>query len=110
MKSSPNLLLCTATLLASCAWPESSNWHLMDSGYSINSANASEFSIEVHLNQLKELGDDVNSPQFHQFVAERLKWHGICPSGWTPLQCAEDGSCLQRTRRSVTVPGRCTPS
>ena len=104
-------LLFTATLLASCAWSESSNWHLMDSGYSINPGDAaSDFLVEVHLNQLKELGGDVNSPQFRQFVAERLKWHGKCPSGWAPLPCAEDGSCLQRTGRSVTVPGRCTPS
>jgi len=106
-----NLLLCTVALLASCAWPESSNWHLMDSGYSINPGNsASDFSVEVHLNQLKALGGEINSLQFRQFVAERLKWHGMCPSGWAPLPCAEEGSCVQRTSRSVTVPGRCTPS
>jgi hypothetical protein len=101
-------LLCTATLLASCAWSESSNWHLMDEGYAIDAKSESEVSVEVHLNQLKALGGDVKTPQFRQFIADRLKWHGKCPSGWAPLPCAEDGSCLQRTKRSVTVPGRCT--
>lgn len=106
-----NLLACAAVVLASCAWPVSSNWHLMDSGYSISPGNgAGDFLVEVHLNQLKELGGDVNSAQFHQFVAERLKRHGRCPSGWAPLPCAESGSCLQHTGRSVTVPGRCTES
>jgi hypothetical protein len=102
-------LLFTTMLLASCAWSESSNWHLMDAGYSINQGDAAgDFLVEVHLNQLKELGGDVNSPQFRQFVAERLKRHGMCPSGWEPLPCVEDATCLQRTKRSVTVPGRCT--
>ncbi len=105
------LLACADVLLASCAWSESSNWHLMDSGYSINPGDAaSDFFVEVHVNQLKQLGGEVNSPQFRQFVAERLKLHGVCPSGWEPLPCVEDGTCVQRTRRSVTVSGRCTPT
>jgi hypothetical protein len=110
MKYKKPSLLCAAMLLASCAWPESSNWHLMDEGYAIDAKTANEVSVEVHLNQLKALGGEVNTPQFRQFIAERLKWHGMCPSGWAPLPCAEDGSCLERTRRSVTVPGRCTES
>lgn len=102
------LLACAAVLLASCTWSEGSNWHLIDEGYAIDAKNANEVSVEVHLNQLKDLGNDVNSPQFRQFIAERLKRHGMCPSGWEPLPCVEDATCVQRTRRSVTVPGRCT--
>jgi hypothetical protein len=101
------LLVYAAVLLASCAWSEKSNWHLMDSGYSIDAVSANEFTFAVHVNQLKQLGGEINSPQFRLFVAERLKWSGICPSGWTLLPCADDGSCIQRTHRSVTVPGRC---
>jgi hypothetical protein len=94
-------------LLASCTM--SSNWHLMDSGYSIDTLNAHEFAVEVHLNQLRQLGGDVTNRQFHLFVAERLRWHDLCPAGWVLLPCVEDGSCVQRTNRSVTVPGRCAP-
>ena len=107
MRYWPALLLCSATILASCA---GSKWHLLDSGYSINANDPSDVSVTVHVNQLKQLGGEVNAPQFRQFVAERLKWHGMCPAGWTPLPCVEDGSCLERTKSSVTVPGRCTES
>jgi len=103
-----HLVVCAAALLTSCAWSESSNWHLMDAGYSIDARDANEFAFEVHVNQLKQLGGEVSSPAFHLFVAERLKWHGMCPSGWALLPCVEDGACVQRTRRSVTVPGRCS--
>jgi hypothetical protein len=94
-------------MLASCAWSEKSNWHLIDSGYSINAADNNELAVEVHLNQLKQLGGEVNSAEFRLFVVERLKRHGLCPLGWQPLPCVEDGSCVQRTSRSVTVFGRC---
>ena len=99
--------LCAASLLASCAMD--SNWYLMDSGYSINpvAGDPDAYAVEVHLNQLKQLGGDVNSAKVRLFVAERLKWHGVCPAGWQPLPCVQDGSCLQRTRRSVTLTGRC---
>lgn len=99
--------LCAALVLASCA--VDSNWYLMDSGYSINpvEGDAQAYAIEVHLNQLKQLGGEVNSAEFRLFVAERLKIHGICLKGWQPLPCVADGSCVQHTRRSVTVPGRC---
>ena len=103
-------LLCTATLLASCAWPVASDMHLADEGYSIKALSADEVAVRVHMNQLKELGGEVTTAEFRNFAAERLKRHGMCPSGWAPLPCVEDGSCLQRTRRSVTVPGRCTQS
>jgi hypothetical protein len=102
-------LLVLAALLAlttSCAW---SNWHLLDEGYAINPAGDDAIAVEMHLNQLKRLGGDVNSADFRLFVAERLKWHGMCLSGWAALPCVEDGSCIQRTSRSVTVLGRCLP-
>lgn len=110
MRYWPTLLLCSATVLASCAGAESSKWHLLDSGYAINASDPSHVSVRVHVNQLKQLGGEVNAPEFRQFVAERLKWHGMCPAGWAPLPCVEDGSCLERTKSSVTVPGRCTES
>jgi len=101
--------LC-ALLLASCA--VDSNWYLMDSGYSINpvDGDADAYAIEVHLNQLKQLGGEVSSAEFRHFAAERIKWHGFCAKGWQPLPCVQDGSCVQHTRRSVTVPGRCVTS
>ena len=96
-----------STLLLGCA--VESNWFLMDSGYSINPVDGDDqgYTIEVHRNQLKQLGGDVNSAEFNLFVAARLKRHGLCPKGWQPLACVQDGSCIQQTRRSVTVPGRC---
>jgi hypothetical protein len=104
------LLLCVATVVASCAWSESSKIHLLDSGYSINAIDPIQVSIEMHVNQLKQLGGEINAPQFRLFVAERLKWNGMCPLGWAPLPCVEDGSCVHRFRSSVTVPGRCIES
>ena len=95
-------------LLASCA--AGSNWHLMDSGYSIEALDGGEFALEVHLNQLRQAGGELSSPAFHRFVAERLKWHDLCPNGWTALPCVEDGSCVRRTARSVTIVGRCAAS
>ena len=93
-------------LLASCA--AGSNWHLMDSGYSIDPLEGDQLAVEVHVNQLKQLGGEINGAQFRRFVGERLKWHELCPSGWAPLPCVEDGSCVQRTERSVTIRVRCT--
>lgn len=101
------VILALALLASSCA--TSSNWHLMDSGYAIDTENGNDFAIEVHHNQLKQFGGDVNSRAFHRFVAERLKIHDLCPKGWTVLPCIEDGSCVQQTNRSVTVFGRCAP-
>ena len=96
-----------STLLVGCAME--SNWALVDSGYSINPVAGDEqgYAIEMHRNQLKQLGGEVNSPEFNLFVTTRLKWHGLCPNGWQPLACVQDGSCVLHTRRSVTVPGRC---
>jgi hypothetical protein len=104
------LLPLWTLLLSSCA--VGSNWYLMDSGYSINpvDGDADAYAVEVHLNQLKQLGGDVNSFEFRHFVAERIRWHGLCAKGWQPLPCVQDGSCVQHTRRSVTVPGRCVTS
>jgi hypothetical protein len=104
-----NRLLCLAAtlLLASCAID--SNWYLMDSGYSINPVDGDPdgYAVEMHLNQLKQLGGEVNSAEVRLFIAERLKWHGVCPKGWQPLACVQDGSCIQHTSRSVTLTGRC---
>ena len=100
-----------APLLASCA--VDSNWHLMDSGYSIVPRVAGgdhAFAFEIHVNQLKQLGGEIDSAEFRLFVAEGLKLHGMCPAGWQPLACVQDGSCVQHTRRSITVPGRCVTS
>jgi hypothetical protein len=105
---SRNLLsLLALLLLAGCAWRPGSNWYLMDSGYSVELAETGEFAMEVHLNQMKQLGGDLHSAEFRRFVGERLKWERLCPSGWAFLPCTDDGSCVQRTRRSVTVYGRC---
>jgi hypothetical protein len=100
-------LVLAILLPASCAWSERSNWHLMDEGYSIQAINPGQFYFEVHVNQLKQIGGDIHSPQFQLFVAERLKRSAMCPLGWAPLPCVAEGACVQRTRRSVTVPGRC---
>jgi hypothetical protein len=100
-----------AGLLGACA--VSSNWHLVDSGYSIVPPVAGgddAFAYEIHLNQLRQLGGDINSAEFHRFVAAGLKDHGICRAGWEPLPCVQDSSCVQHTRRSVTVHGRCVTS
>ena len=99
--------LAATLLLAACA--VDSNWYLMDSGYSISpvSGESDVYAIEMHLNQLKQLGGDLNSAEVRLFVNERLKWHGLCPTGWAPLACVGEGSCIQRTARSVTVTGRC---
>jgi hypothetical protein len=108
--SAERLLTLAVVLLASCAWTPSSNWYLMDAGYSIDAVNSAEFVMEVHVNQLRQLGGEIRSPEFRHFVAERVKWHGMCASGWAFLPCIEDGSCVQRTNRSVTVAGRCATS
>ena len=79
----------------------------MDSGYSIERLDGADFALEVHVNQLKQAGGELRSAEFHRFVAERLKWHHMCPAGWAPLPCVEDGSCVRRTERSVTLLGRC---
>jgi len=100
-------LIAAALFLASCSM--ASNWHLIDSGYSIDADNFDQFAFETHVNQLKQLGGDIHGPEFHLFVAERLKWHELCAKGWAPLPCVEDGSCVQRTSRAVTIQGRCAP-
>ena len=103
---SARLSALAALLLASCA--AGSTWHLMDSGYSIDPLEGDVLAVEVHLNQLRQLGGELSGAQFRRFGGERLKWHELCPSGWAPLPCVEDGSCVQRTERSVTIRVRCT--
>lgn len=101
--------LCAAAVLAAgCSFTSKGFWKLVESGYSLDVAPYSnEFSIEVHVNELKQLGGDIKTAQFRLFVSQRLKQHGLCPGGWEPLVCTEDGSCVSRTRNSVTVFGRC---
>ena len=102
-------LACLAATLLLGACSVRSNWYLMDSGYSINplDGDPNGYTVEVHVNQLKQIGNDVNSAEFRRYVSERLKWHGICPTGWQPADCVKDGSCVMKTARSVTVAGRC---
>ena len=87
-----------------------SDWMLAESGYSLDLAPyGDEFAIRVHVNQLRQLGGDIDSPLFHHYVAERLKRHGLCPGGWERQLCAEIELCVHRTNFSVTVYGRCVP-
>jgi len=110
MVSARLVSLGATLLLAACS--VGSNLYLMDSGYSINplEGDAEGYLIEVHLNQMKQLGNNVNSAEFRRYVSERLKWHGMCAAGWQPDACVKDGSCVQKTPRSVTVTGRCLGS
>ena len=98
--------ILAALALSGCAL--GSNWHLVDEGYSIQPRDDG-FAVEVHVNQLKQIGGEVHSAEFRRFVAERVKQHGVCKGGgWAFLNCTEDGSCVQHTNRSVTVYGYCT--
>ena len=63
----PSLL--AAGLLGACA--VDSNWHLLDSGYSIIPPVAggdNAFAFEIHVNQLKQLGGDLHSAEFHRWA------------------------------------------
>jgi hypothetical protein len=102
--------LAATLLLGACT--VGSQLYLMDSGYSINPVDGDPngYAIEVHVNQMKQLGNNVNSAEFRRYVSERLKWHGMCPTGWQPAACVTDGSCIQKTSHSVTVTGRCLTS
>jgi hypothetical protein len=103
-----HLLVVAAALLASCSLSEGGRWKLIESGYSINPfPDSDQFAIAVHANELKQLGGDVKTAQFRLFVSERLKREGLCPRGWEPLPCTQDGSCVSRARDSVMVLGRC---
>ena len=87
-----------------------SDWMLAESGYSLDVAPyGEEFAIRVHVNELRQLGGDINSPLFHHYVGERLKRRGLCPGGWERQLCAEIEHCVHRTEYSVTVYGRCVP-
>jgi hypothetical protein len=105
------LAALSATLLVA-ACTVGSPLYLMDSGYSINPVDGDPngYEIAVHVNQMKQLGNNVNSAEFRRYASERFKWHSICPAGWQPDACVKDGSCIQKTSRSVTVTGRCLGS
>jgi hypothetical protein len=97
-----------ALLSVGCSFTSQGNWKLLESGYDVDVAPYSdEFAIRVHVNELKQLGGEIKSAEYKLFVSERLKRHGVCPRGWEPLPCTADGSCVSRTRNSVTVLGRC---
>ena len=96
--------LAAVLLISGCALQ--SNWHLVGSGYSIDRAGDG-FAMEVHLNELKQAGGGLLSAEFSHYVDQRLKQHGLCKGGWAFLTCVRDGSCIQHTRRSVTVYGYC---
>jgi hypothetical protein len=103
------LFVCAAALLAAgCSFLTSDDWKVADRGYNLNVAPyGNEFSMEVHVNELKQHGGDVKTAEFRLFVSERLKRHELCERGWELLPCVEDGSCVSRTHHSVTVFGRC---
>jgi hypothetical protein len=85
-----------------------SDWMLAESGYSLDvAAYGEEFAIRVHVNELRQLGGDIDTPLFHHYVAERLKRRRLCPGGWERQLCAEIEQCVHRTDYSVTVYGRC---
>jgi hypothetical protein len=87
-----------------------SDWMLAESGYSLDVAAYGEaFAIRVHVNELRQLGGDIDSPLFHHYVGERLKRNRLCPAGWERQLCAEIEQCVHRTDYSVTVYGRCVP-
>ena len=100
------LVVFAAMLVAACSLD--SNWMLAESGYSIDvAAYGEDFAFRVHVNELAQRGGDIKSPQFHLFVADRLKRHGVCPGDWEEQLCADPGLCVYRTGTSVTVYGRC---
>jgi hypothetical protein len=97
-----------AIVVAGCNWTNEAYWKLVDSGYSLEGgAGSNEFAIEVHENKVFDLGGDTGTPQFHQFVADRLKERGLCPRGWERMPCTDVRSCGYRTHYSVMVVGRC---
>jgi hypothetical protein len=98
------LVVATALLPASCS---STGWQLAADGYSVIPGPNGEFAFAVHQNQLKQFDGGVKAARFRLFVSEHLKWEGLCPRGWEPLPCTEDGSCISQARFSVTIFGRC---
>ena len=103
--------LTAALLVAGCGAVDlDSDLMLARSGYSLDLAPyGDEFAIRVHVNELKQLGGDIKSAEFHLYVAERLRRQGRCRGGWEEQLCAEPEHCVHRTRNSVTVFGRCIP-
>lgn len=100
------LLLSAAALLGACS--HHSDWSLWDTGYTISHRAENSFAVEVHLNQFKYLGGDIDSPKFRYFVFDRLARHEGCEGGWEMLPCVADRSCVEQTTLSVIVWARCT--
>ena len=100
-------IACLAALLGSCSHHD--KFYLWDAGYSISHAEqVGHFAVEVHLNQFKYLGGEVDSPKFRHFVFDRLARHEGCEGGWEMLPCVADRSCVEQTSLSVIVWARCT--
>jgi len=103
--------LTAALLVAGCAAIDlDSDFMLARSGYSLDLAPyGDEFSIRVHVNELKQFGGDIKSAEFHLYVAERLRRHGSCLGGWEEQLCADPALCVRRADSWVRVFGRCVP-
>jgi hypothetical protein len=99
------LLLCAMLLAGGCS--HHGEFYLWDAGYTI-SHRAEGFAFELHRNQFKYLGGDVDSARFRRFVFEQLTRHEGCEGGWELLPCVADRSCVTETWLSVTVFARCT--
>ena len=100
-------LLCALALLGACS--HHSEFYLWDAGYTI-SHREQGFAFEMHRNQLKYLGGEIDSPAFRHFVFERLTRHEGCEGGWELMPCVADRSCVEETSLSVTVLARCSKS
>jgi hypothetical protein len=96
---------CALALLGACS--HHSEFYLWDAGYTIG-RRAEGYAFEVHRNQMKHLGGDIDSVRFRQFVFDRLTWHQGCEGGWEYHPCVADRSCVVETKRSITVLARCT--
>lgn len=96
---------CVAALLGACS--HHSELYLWDAGYTI-SHRAEGFEFQLHRNQLKQLGGDIDGPKFRHFVFDRLTRHEGCEGGWEFLPCVAERSCVIESRHSVTVLARCT--
>ena len=94
-----------AALLGACS--PHSEFYMWDAGYTI-SHRAEGFEFEMHQNQFKQLGGNIEGARFRRFVFEQLTRHEGCEGGWELLPCVADRSCVTQTWLSVTVFARCT--
>jgi hypothetical protein len=97
-----------------CSFPAASgsNLYLMDSGYSINPLDGDPegYAIEVHLipdEAARQQREQRRIPPLCQRAAQVARH---LPRGVAADACVKDGSCIQKSSRSLTVTGRCVPS